>query len=72
MAGQEEEVQDTLSKANQVRRSKSAPDVYLYYKKTGKRYQCVVVKHLNGDGFVITAYVTDNIKEGEMIWTRSK
>lgn len=27
---------------------------------------CVVAKHLNGDGFIITAYITDKIKEGKV------
>ena len=26
----------------------------------------------NGDGFLITAYLTDSIKVGEPVWTRSK
>lgn len=29
----------------------------------------VTIKHLvNGDGFLITAYPTDAIKEGELVW----
>lgn len=66
------EVQESLLHAEQVRRSRSDPHVYLYYKKTGRRYLCVVAKHLDGDGFVITAYLTDNIKEGEPVWARSR
>jgi len=72
MKGKEKQVQETLQNAEQVRRSKSDTKVHLYYKKSGKRYVCVVAKHLNDDGFVITAYLTDNIKEGEIVWTRSK
>ena len=38
-----------------------------HYRKTNDHYCCVVVKHLNGDGFVVTAYLTDTIKAGEAI-----
>ncbi|MBI1742269.1 DUF4258 domain-containing protein [Candidatus Acetothermia bacterium] len=72
MEGKEKKVQDTLQNARQVRRSKSDPKVYLYYKKSGRRHVCVVAKHLNSDGFVVTTYLTDNVKEGETVWTRSK
>jgi hypothetical protein len=29
-----------------------------------------VTRRLNGDGFLITAYPTDAIKQGELIWTQ--
>jgi hypothetical protein len=31
---------------------------------------CVVVKLTQGDAFVITAYLTDKIKQGSAIWPR--
>ena len=39
--------------------------MFLHCAKSGTRYGCVVVKHLNGDGFVVTAYLTDKIKIGD-------
>lgn len=72
MKGREQEVKETLQSAEEVRRSKSDPKVLLYYKRAENRYICVVARHLNQEGFVITAYVTDNIKEGETVWTRSE
>jgi hypothetical protein len=33
-------------------------------------YLCIVARHLNGDGFIITAYITDKIKEGEVVWKK--
>jgi hypothetical protein len=33
---------------------------------------CAVAKRLNGEGFLITAYVTDTIKEGEHLWPISE
>jgi len=70
MRNKEKDVRATLMNAEQIRRSRSDPKVYLYYKRRGRRYLCVVAKHRNGDGFVITSYLTDNIKEGEVVWTR--
>jgi hypothetical protein len=32
---------------------------------------CVVAKRLGGQGFVVTCYVTDAIKEGTTIWPTS-
>ena len=70
MRGKESEVQDALPAATEVRRSKFDPDLYLYYRKRNKHFICVVVKHLNDEGFLITAYFTEAIKGGEEIWKR--
>ncbi len=35
--------------------------------KTLKKF-CAVAKHEHEDGFLITAYQTDAIKEGEQLW----
>ncbi len=53
-----------------MRKSSEDPDVYLYYSPYMTYYICVVARHLNGDGFIITAYITDKIKEGETVWKR--
>jgi len=45
--------------------------VYLFYRlERPKRWLCAVAKRLNGEGFLITAYPTDAIKEGEQIWVK--
>jgi hypothetical protein len=71
MAGREADVQETLRNPNEIRLSRSDPAVYLFYKpeRLG-RWVCAVAKRLNRDGFLITAYPTDAIKEGERIWPR--
>jgi hypothetical protein len=55
-----------------VRKSRSDPAVLLFYRtERHGRWICVVVKRVDNDeAFVITAYPTDAIKEGETIWTR--
>ena len=65
MKSKENLVKETLRNAEEIRKSKKDPDVYLYYKKHDKNYACVVAKHLNGEGFIITAYITDRVKAGE-------
>ena len=45
--------------------------VQLYYRRYGNLHLCVVAKHLNGNGFIITTYFTDRIKEGVVVWTKS-
>ena len=69
MAGREGEVQAALAEPDEVRSSRTDARVLLFYKATGaRRWVCAVSKRLNGDGFLITAYPTDAIKEGERIW----
>jgi hypothetical protein len=41
---------------------------YLATTLVGPKYLCVVVKVLPGDAFVITAYLTDNVKKGRVLW----
>jgi len=69
MAGLENTVKDTLAHPEEIRMSRSDPKVFLFYKtQRPERRICVVVKKLNGEGFIITTYPTDAIKEGEKIW----
>lgn len=71
MRGRECDVKETLTNPDEIRRSKSDVDVYLFYKHEKKnRWICAVTKRLDGDGFLITTYPTDAIKEGELEWPR--
>ena len=56
-----------------MRSGKSQMDasVFLFYKAAqARRWVCAVAKQRNEDGFVITAYPTDAIKEGVRVWPR--
>jgi hypothetical protein len=56
-----------------VSRSDSAVNLaYRFYAKTlvGGKYLCIVVKYAEEDAFVLTAYLTDKIKAGEVIWPK--
>lgn len=65
MKGKENLVKETLENPEEIRRSRKDLNVYLYYKKIDENYNCVIAKHLNGNGFIITTYITDRIKAGE-------
>ena len=71
MAGRESSVQETLRNPDEIRQSKSDPNVFLFYKteRIG-RWVCVVTKRQDGDGYLITAYPTDAIKEGRRMWPK--
>jgi hypothetical protein len=69
MAGREKDVKDTLEHPDQIRRSKSDENVYLFYKaEHKKRWICAVSRQTGDTGFLITTYPTDAIKEGEQVW----
>ena len=70
MAEHGKDVQETLEHPDEIRRSKSDPNVYLFYRAERQgRWICAVVKRLNGDAFLVTTYPTYALKEGERIWT---
>jgi len=75
MFGQVNKIQEVLSDPDIIVRSKTDPDVELFYRHyditpVTEKYLCVVVKILVKDVFIITAYFTDTIKRGEVLWER--
>lgn len=68
----ENEIKKTLENPDQIRKSKQDPKVHLYYKAMGKLYLCIVADHISlKEGYIITAYLTDRIKEGERIYVKN-
>lgn len=63
----EEEIKETLKNPITIKMSKEDPKVCLYYTRYRKYYLCAVCKHLNQEGFLITAYLADKIKKGMTI-----
>lgn len=69
----EEHIRDTLLNPKAVVRSNRDPEASLYYRyymgtRIGDKWLCIVVKDDNKDAFVLTAYFTDKIKKGEIVW----
>ena len=72
MARREEDVKETLIHPEEIRQSRSDPYVYLFYKSERiGRWVCAVSKRVDDEyGFLITAYLTDSMKEGARIWPK--
>ena len=71
IAKYENEVRKALRDPDQIRKSKQDPKVHLYYKSIGKVHVCVIADHLSKtEGYIITSYLTDRIKEGEQIYVK--
>ncbi|MBD1824265.1 hypothetical protein H6F51_17470 [Cyanobacteria bacterium FACHB-DQ100] len=67
----EELVQAALAVPDEIRRSSRDAEVLLFYRShRTERWVVAVARRLNGDGFLITAYQTDAIKEGETVWLK--
>jgi hypothetical protein len=64
-----EDVITTLSDPLEVRRSTKDPAVLLFYRVAAPRFLCVVTRKEDGEGFLITAYPTDSLKKGEIVWS---
>ncbi|MBI5374017.1 MAG: DUF4258 domain-containing protein [Candidatus Schekmanbacteria bacterium] len=69
MKGKKEAVKNTLKFPDEIKQSRTDRNVFLYYKLIDRLY-CVVVKNSGMKGFIITAYPTEKVKEGDVIWTR--
>ena len=70
MEEMQETVFETVQYPDDIRRSNTRPDtVRLYYKwftgtPVGDKWVCVVVKYLQEEAYILTAYATDRIKAG--------
>ena len=75
MKGLVEKIKETLDHPLKVIQSLSDSEVRLYYRFyfmtiVGDKYLCVVVKMKKKDAFILTAYLTDTIKRGAVIWPK--
>ena len=75
MAEMEAEIERVLQAPAEVRVSRSDNTVQLFYEfyarmLVGGKWLCVVVKYPPDDAFVVTAYLTDQLKTGETIWPK--
>ena len=66
---------ETLESPDTVRLSSRSDDTRLYYRwytetKYDDKYVCVVVVMTDDDAWIITTYLTDAIKQGELLWER--
>ena len=75
LAGMEEEISRVVQAPVEVRISRSDETVQLFYEyyarmRVGGKWLCVVVKYPPDNAFVVTAYLTDQLKPGETLWPK--
>lgn len=71
MTGGEAGVKLALENPDEARHSRTDPKVLLFYKaEMPRRWTCAVVKRTNDEAFLVTAYLTDAIKEGVRVWPK--
>ena len=75
LAGMEDEISQVLRFPTEVRVSRSDETVQLFYEyyartRVGGKWLCVVVKSPSNDAFVVTAYLTNQLKPGETLWPK--
>ena len=75
MKNQRKKIAETLRNPDTIVESKYDKTVLLYHKFYPKtpvttKYLLVAVKILDKDAFVITAFFTDKIKKGDMVWEK--
>jgi hypothetical protein len=71
LAGHEGEVRECLRDPEVIRASAKDPDIHLYYRGAEIGYICVVVAGDDpSERFVVTAYYTQALKQGNTLWTK--
>lgn len=69
-------IEEALANPDRIIRSRTDEAVELFYKyypstPVTEKFLCLVIKTVPHDNFIITAYYTDTIKRGEILWETS-
>ena len=75
MSDQLPRITETLASPDQIVRSRTDSTVELFYRHypstpVTSKFLCTVVKVFPEDYFIITAYYTDTMKRGEVLWVK--
>lgn len=75
MQGQVSKTIETMSDPDKIIGSATDPQVELFYKHylstpVTTKFLCVVLKVLTDDNFIITAFFTNTVKKGDVIWEK--
>jgi hypothetical protein len=67
---------DVLLQPEWVVQSRADPEAELFYvwqaqTRVGEKYLCVVVVVKEDDAFVLTSYLTNAIKKGQILWPKN-
>ena len=75
MKNQVGRISETLLDPDRITQSRTDIQAELFYKwyqttPVTSKYLCIIVKTLPNDHFVLTAYHTDTIKQGALLWEK--
>jgi len=75
MVSQFERISETLAEPDRIIRSRTDASVELFYRHhaftpVSTKFLCIIVKVITDDNFIITAYYTDSVKGGELLWEK--
>ena len=75
MINQLERISEILMGPDRIVQTRTDESVELFYKRypitpVSEKFLCVVVKTLLSGSFIITAYYTDTIKKGAVLWEK--
>ncbi len=75
MKNQLDRIKETVTNPDEVRESVHDPSVLLFYKlyeetPVAQKYLLVAIKTLNREGFIVTAFFTDSVKKGGVVWKK--
>jgi len=73
VSGEIDEMKETLSSPQIIRRSTYDEKVWLFYRffeetSVTEKYLMVAMRIFNDEGLILTSYFTDKVKMGEEIW----
>lgn len=73
----EQAIGETLQRPDTVMHSLSDSEVRLYYRfytgtRVGDKLLCIVVKVAGDDAYILTAYLTDKVKRGVVLWPEKR
>ena len=76
MENQSFKIKETLADPDEVRKSVHVSSIWLFYKfyistPVTRKYLLVIVKILNEEGFIVTAFFTDSVKKGGIVWKKN-
>jgi len=77
MKDQLHRMKEALVDPDEIRESVHAPSIWMFYKlyphsPVSEKYMLVIVEVSDGEGFIVTAFFTDKVKKGGLLWRKSR
>jgi hypothetical protein len=77
MKNQIHRIKETLVAPDEIRESVHTPSIWMFYKlyphsPVSEKYMLVIVEVSDGEGFIVTAFFTDKVKKGGLLWKKNR